>query len=65
MKINKKCEELSRTVEVMIQVDTSGETSKSGVSLEATVDLAEFIAGTCLHLRLTGLMTIGAVGDIH
>jgi len=50
---------------VMVQVNTSGEDSKSGVApREGALELASFIASdACPHLRLDGFMTIGAPGD--
>lgn len=48
---------------VFIQVNTSGEASKSGVdpSSPALASLARFIRTSCPHLHLQGLMTIGAI----
>lgn len=51
-------------LQVMIQVHTSEEDTKSGVSTEEAVALAAFITTKCAHLRLAGLMTIGAPGDL-
>ncbi|CAI5734903.1 unnamed protein product [Hyaloperonospora brassicae] len=48
---------------VMVQVNTSGEEQKSGVDAEGSVELARHIASSCEHLTLTGLMTIGRYGD--
>lgn len=48
---------------VMVQVNTSGEEQKSGVDAEGSVELARHIASSCEHLNLTGLMTIGRYGD--
>jgi Predicted enzyme with a TIM-barrel fold len=49
---------------IYIQVNTSGEETKSGVSDEKEcVDLAKEIAASCPNLRIDGLMTIGAPGD--
>jgi len=47
---------------IHIQINTSGEESKSGVTpgTEAT-ELARHILKSCLHLNLLGLMTIGAI----
>ncbi|CAM9724856.1 unnamed protein product [Discosporangium mesarthrocarpum] len=53
---------------VYIQVDTSGEASKSGVSHDDTgacVALGRHVRDNCPALELRGLMTIGAVGDIE
>jgi pyridoxal phosphate enzyme (YggS family) len=48
-----------KPLKVMIQVNTSSEQSKAGVAPNETVSLAEYIASSCLSLRLAGLMTIG------
>lgn len=45
---------------VLIQVNTSGEDSKSGVPPAEAADLAAAVAADCAHLRVEGLMTIGA-----
>lgn len=50
----------ARALSVYIQVNTSGEESKSGTEPgPSTVALARFITESCSHLRLSGLMTIG------
>ncbi|KAA8623951.1 hypothetical protein SMACR_09360 [Sordaria macrospora] len=47
---------------VHVQVNTSGEESKSGCSPgQETVDLCKAIVNECPHLKLLGLMTIGAI----
>lgn len=46
---------------VHVQVNTSGEESKSGVAPDETAALCEHILDSCPHLRLRGLMTIGAL----
>ena len=46
---------------VFVQVNTSGEESKSGIEPSATADLCRNIREECPHLRLQGLMTIGAI----
>ena len=51
--------EAGRVVPVLVQVNISGEASKSGVASEAAHDLMALVAG-CAHLRLTGLMGIAA-----
>lgn len=49
---------------IYIQVNTSGEESKSGVSPGGEVaDLVEQITKECPYLSIDGLMTIGAPGD--
>lgn len=47
---------------VMVQVNTSGEETKSGCEPEETVGLAQFV-NACDNLNLIGLMTIGAPDD--
>jgi len=50
-----------KRLRVMVQVNTSGEESKSGVEPADTLDLCQHIIHNCPHLRLSGLMTIGAI----
>lgn len=46
---------------VLVQVNTSGESNKSGVAPSETAALCRHIRSECPHLRLAGLMTIGAI----
>lgn len=46
---------------VFIQVNTSGEESKSGIKPSDALTLCHFIQEQCPRLRLQGLMTIGAI----
>lgn len=48
---------------VFIQVNTSGEESKSGVEPQSStlLELARYVHAECPHLHLQGLMTIGAI----
>lgn len=46
---------------IMVQVNTSGEESKSGVEPQDTAALCRHIVEKCEHLQLSGLMTIGAI----
>ena len=57
-RLQRRLEILDRTLEVMIQVNVSGEENKSGI---APVDAADLVAAVRRHdrLQLTGLMTIG------
>lgn len=48
-----------RPLDVLVQVNTSGEASKYGSTPEEALDLAA-VVGASEHLRLRGLMTIGA-----
>lgn len=52
------------TLKVYVQVNTSGEESKSGVEPSECLNLCRHVVENCPQLRLEGLMTIGAVGDL-
>ncbi|KAG2486133.1 hypothetical protein HYH03_015226 [Edaphochlamys debaryana] len=60
-KLNKAVEASGRagTLDIMVQVNTSGEESKYGVDPGEAVALATHVAKNCPRLRLAGLMTIG------
>lgn len=51
-------------LKIFVQVDTSGEESKSGCEPSGVVALCEQITKECENLQLMGLMTIGAPGDL-
>jgi pyridoxal phosphate enzyme (YggS family) len=51
-----------RTIEVLLQVNVSGEASKAGVAAPAVIHLAEQI-DTMMHLKLRGLMTMAPAGE--
>ena len=46
---------------VFVQVNTSGEEEKSGVEPKHTAELCRHIRDQCPHLKLQGIMTIGAI----
>ncbi|XAR53804.1 hypothetical protein NMG60_11022489 [Bertholletia excelsa] len=46
-------------LKVLVQVNTSGETSKSGVHPSGCVELAKHVSLACPNLEFCGLMTIG------
>ena len=46
---------------IFIQVNTSGEENKSGIDPSSTPILCRFILEKCPHLKLQGIMTIGAI----
>jgi pyridoxal phosphate enzyme (YggS family) len=64
-KLSKAVPESDTTLlRIFVQVNTSGEGSKSGVEPgEACVELCRQIVAECPKLHLQGLMTIGAPGD--
>ncbi|MBM9467684.1 YggS family pyridoxal phosphate-dependent enzyme [Nakamurella leprariae] len=57
-RLDRRLAALDRTLDVMVQVNVSGEASKSGVDPEAALDLVGAVAARS-RLRVTGLMTIG------
>lgn len=61
-RLARRCETTDRELDVMVQVNVSGEASKDGVDPEGATDLALAVAALP-RLRLTGLMTIGANTD--
>ncbi|MFD6178749.1 MULTISPECIES: YggS family pyridoxal phosphate-dependent enzyme [unclassified Isoptericola] len=60
--LSTRCARDGRTLDVLVQVNVSGEESKSGVTPEDAVALALDVAALP-GLRLCGLMTIGARSD--
>ena len=50
-------------LDVFVQVNTSDEESKNGVSVEEAVTLCKHIVDSCELLKLKGIMTIGAKLD--
>jgi pyridoxal phosphate enzyme (YggS family) len=63
-KLNNACVLAEREcLDIYVQVDTSGEETKSGVAAEDLPGLVDDILKDCPRLRIRGLMTIGAPGD--
>lgn len=59
-KLNNAVESLGRPpLNIMVQVNTSGEESKFGVEPNEVVELAKHVHTNCPHLKFIGLMTIG------
>ncbi len=54
-------QELPNKLRVLVQVNTSGEDSKSGVEPDEAAELCRHVREKCPHLHLAGLMTIGAI----
>ena len=51
-------------LDVFVQINTSGEESKSGVSVDDSIGLCKHVIENCKRLNLKGVMTIGAPGDV-
>jgi len=56
--ISRRCEQRNKDVEILLEVKTSDESTKFGISSNQALELARKVV-TLPHLRLTGLMTIG------
>jgi pyridoxal phosphate enzyme (YggS family) len=63
--LNKACESVGRSsrLPVLIQVNTSGESSKFGCAPDKAVDLFGHVMNACPKLQARGLMTIGRLAD--
>eukprot|EP00484_Ammonia_sp_Unknown_P000289 CAMPEP_0197023428 /NCGR_PEP_ID=MMETSP1384-20130603/4121_1 /TAXON_ID=29189 /ORGANISM="Ammonia sp." /LENGTH=170 /DNA_ID=CAMNT_0042451631 /DNA_START=8 /DNA_END=516 /DNA_ORIENTATION=- len=60
--LNKRCSEHYDSLNIMLQINTTGEAQKSGLSAENTADimaLVEHVISHCPKLKIVGLMTIG------
>ncbi len=53
------CAENARQLEVLVEVNSSAEESKTGAPIEKIPPLVDFVREKCPHLVLRGLMTIG------
>ena len=60
--LERVCAETGRGLDVLIEVNSSGEDSKTGSPCSDVPALAEHVRASCPHLRLCGLMTIGPLG---
>ncbi|OZJ06080.1 hypothetical protein BZG36_01111 [Bifiguratus adelaidae] len=58
--LSKACESRTESLKVFVQVNTSGEESKSGVTPQEAATVCQHILDHCPKLQLEGLMTIGA-----
>jgi pyridoxal phosphate enzyme (YggS family) len=64
-KLDSACETVNReSLDIYIQVDTSGEDTKSGIPIPEVIPLVIEIIESCKRLKVKGLMTIGAPGDL-
>ena len=61
--IDKRCARKNIVQDVLIEVHTSGEETKFGVSPEEVEEVAHFIAENCPNLALRGLMTMAPFTD--
>lgn len=59
--VEKDVDGVEGKLKVKVQVNTSGEESKSGVEPGDALALCKHVVEKCPHLELSGLMTIGAI----
>ncbi len=60
LEIDKRAGKINRPIDVLIEVNTSGEETKYGVKPEETIELAKQISENCKFVRVKGLMTLAA-----
>ncbi|GJJ70808.1 PLP dependent protein [Entomortierella parvispora] len=60
--LDKACTSASRPepLRIFLQVNTSGEETKSGMLPNDVLEVARHVVSTCPHLKLAGFMTIGS-----
>ena len=58
--LNARLESKSQSMDMLLQVNSSNESSKSGLLSEETLDIYSEIAQRCPQINLKGLMSIGA-----
>lgn len=61
-KIEAECAKIGKTIEILLEVNSSGEEQKSGFRSEEEVFAAALHASSCEHIKLMGLMTVGPLG---
>ena len=64
-KINQNCDSKNMELNVMIQLKTSDEDTKNGVSEDEAMEITEFVLNDCKRLQFLGYMTIGEAGDME
>lgn len=60
--VNEACAKHNKQLNIFVQVNTSLEEEKSGVTPEECILLSKYVTEECSHLRFLGLMTIGKFG---
>lgn len=60
LEIEKRAQKINRIVDILIEVNTSGEETKYGVKPEEAVELVKQISERCNFIRIKGLMTVAA-----
>jgi len=60
LEIDKRAKRINRVVDVLIEINTSGELTKYGVEPEEALNLVRQISENCEYVRVKGLMTVAA-----
>ena len=60
--INKRAGELGKRIECLVEVNSSGESAKSGVAPDEAINLIRRVDALS-NIKLTGLMTVGPLTD--
>jgi pyridoxal phosphate enzyme (YggS family) len=63
LEINKRLKTLGQTLDALLQINSAKEATKAGVEPENAMEVYEEIIHTCQHLKLKGVMSIGAHTD--
>jgi pyridoxal phosphate enzyme (YggS family) len=61
--LHARCEERGRTMDILLELNTSGEPTKSGFLSRGELRAGLDAIGTLAHLRVRGLMTVGPLSD--
>ncbi len=60
IELNKKLEAKNTKMNCLLQINSANEQSKSGVSVEDSIDIYQELKQRCPNINLKGIMTIGA-----
>ncbi len=60
LEIDKRAKKINRAIDILIEVNTSGEKTKYGVKPDEVVELVRQISENCDFIRVKGLMTVAA-----
>jgi len=63
LEIDKRLDVKGKTMNVLLQINSAYEEQKAGVLPEDALDVYDEILSTCKHIKLKGVMSIGAHSD--
>ena len=64
-RLNNNLKQQSKTLNILLQINTSNEQQKSGIQPKDGLSLYEHIKLNCPQLICQGLMTIGSLNNVH